>query len=203
MTLQVILFLVFIALTPCVSAWEPQSPRDCRLAFLMGYSSFTGDAPSLSIFPPVSSPGYSHFERVARAYAVDIGVSDEMLNRAEWREKVAAALAKHYESARSHRTIEELFGTKPRQDSELAAAYLAGAYSQHGTSTGFRLVNQRKGLYLAWLIRSVYAEIPVDAALKPGFPGNITITLRDGGQLTVQTVIKDLELVRTELGIRR
>ena len=201
MTRQIQLFAVLLSFAQCAFAWEPRSPRDCRLAFLMGYSTFTGDSPSASILPPASSPSYSHFERIARAYAADIGVSAEGLDRGGWREKVVTALAKHYEPASSHKTVEELFGAAARQDTELAAAYLAGAYSQHGTSTGFRLVNQRKGLYLVWLIRSVFVDLPIDATLKPGTPGNITITLRDGRQQTVQGFIEELERVRAALGV--
>jgi hypothetical protein len=203
MNRQVRFFSAILAFAQCAFAWEPRSPRDCRLAFLVGYSSFTGDAPSLSVLPPASSLSYSHFERIARAYAEDIGVPAEMLDRGGWREKVAESLAKHYKPGSSHKTVEELFGAATQQDTDLAAAYLAGAYSQHGTSTGFRLVNQRKGLYLAWLIRSAYADLPIDATLKPGIPGNITITLRDGGQQTVQGFIEDLEAVRAALSIRK
>jgi len=169
----------------------------------MGMTAFTGDAPEVSIFPPAASPKYEVFDRVARLYAADIGLSAEELGRDSWRAKVSVSLAKHYGNVSSHKTVEELFGVSEVGDTDLAAAYLAGAYSQHGTPSGLRLVNKRKGLYLIWLIRVLFVDLTVEATLRPGIPGNITITVRDGGQQTVQGFVEELEMIRTVLSARR
>jgi hypothetical protein len=95
------------------------------------------------------------------------------------------------------------FGEDALRDPDLSASFLAGAYASHGTATGFRLVNQKKGLYLAWFVRSVFSDVTIDAKIRPGIPGNITITIEGAGDQTVQWVIEELEGVRAALSRRR
>jgi hypothetical protein len=195
-----IIIFAFVAIVQNAIAWEPKSPKECRLAFLMGMTTI-GDPGSDTAFPPASDPRRRVFDEIARLYSADMGASAEELATEKWRDRVETALeaCRRRSTSESWMSLVATFGEGALRDPDLSAAFLAGAYASHGTSTGFRLVNQRKGLYIAWLVRSVFFSVTIDAKIRPGIPGNIIVTIDGAGDQTVQWVISELEGVRIAL----
>lgn len=198
------IILAAVAIAHGAAAWEPNSPKDCRLAFLMGMTAI-GDPGSGGAFPSASDPRRQVFDEIARLYAADVGATTAELATEKWRDKVEAAVeaCRRRNTSDSWMSLVATFGNDAFRDSDLPASFLAGAYAAHGTATGFRLVNHRKGLYIVWLMRLVFVDVTIDATVRPGIPGNITVTVQGGGQQTVQGLIAELEGVRIALARRR
>jgi hypothetical protein len=144
------------------------------------------------------------FDTVARLHAEDIGATVDELSSEKWRAKVQASI----EACRTRAPIDRqmslgsVFGDAALRDPDVPAAYLAGAYARYGTPTGFRLINQQKGLYLALLIRWGFSELAIDVAVRPGIPGNVTLTLF-GETEALAGFRKEMEMIRVTLGRKK
>lgn len=185
---------------------ESRPLKDYRLAYLMGMTAFTGHPPNLDVFPSKSDPSSALFERIARLYAEDMGLSAKVLERdAEWRAAVASRIADCYGGGASHVTMEDLFGGTAHHDPNVGFAYLAGAHARFGQPTGFKLINFRKGLYLMRLVRENFFSLGIEATVPAGgpIPGNITITLRNGGEQSIEGFLKSVEAMRKKVEMRQ
>ena len=195
------LFLPTVALlVTSLSAFEPRSLKDCRLAFLLGMADIIKDQDGWEVLPEDGKAEL--YREVARAYAADLGATPDELREDRWRARVLKSLkdCRALSKSESLSTISEVFGSNSFTNGrlDLQMAFLAGAYACHGTSTGFRLVDKRQGLYLVLLLHSV-SRLQIESVLRPGYPGNFTIALSGGAKGEFEDFFAEMQNVREVL----
>ncbi len=194
-----LLLLTALLFTGDLAAFEARSMRDCRLAFLLGMSTGRKENTGWEMFWGSEHGARETYEKVARAYATELGASAEELRTDAWRTRVIAALDRIRGTTPrlSESTLEDAFGDLGLKDGmlDLPSAYLAGAYARFGTPQGFQLIEQRKGLYFVVLIRAV-SRLQIDVQVRPGIPGNISLTLSGGGKNELEDFFAELKSIR-------
>ncbi|MDP3069233.1 MAG: hypothetical protein Q8N18_03045 [Opitutaceae bacterium] len=191
----ILMLSLVIGLASDLSAFDPKSMKDCRLAFLLGLG--WGDGGN-AVFG--SKEHDREFERVARACAKDRGASDAELRGDAWREKVISALHAANDpekriAASMNDSLKEAFGADVWRRIDVVSAYVAGAYARHGTDSGFRMINQAKGTYLVLVIQ-LFASVRINLAINPGMPGNLIITLSGGGKDELADFFAEMRTIR-------
>jgi len=193
-------FAAFICLAVHLVAFEPQSVKDCRLAFLLGMSDIMKDQDGWEALPRDGKAEL--YLAIARAYAADLGATADELKADQWRGRVLKSLkdARALSKTESLSPIGEIFGLDSFKNGrlDLPLAYLAGAYACHGTRTGFQMIDKRQGLYVTLLIHYV-SRLDIATVLRSGYPGNFTITLSGGGKGELEDFFTEMENVREAL----
>lgn len=178
-----ILSVVLVCIPISVSAFETRSMKESRFAFLLGMSDLLKEQDGWENLP---NDGKSQlYKEVARAYAVDLGATPDELTDNRWRERVLQSLRVCREALSLNpeniAIVNEVFGLDKTSEAriDLRLAYLSGAYACHGTTTGFKLIDKRHGSYIALTVHGMF-KLQVESVMKPGIPGNMTITLSAG-----------------------
>lgn len=203
----VLVFLLFTAALGDARAFEPKSLPECRLAFLLGMSTGSrGTAWEVFWGGAREDECRALFERLGRAYAGDLGASPEELRTEQWRARVMAALRAQRDPAKplgglAAGWLGEGLGQPGPRRVDLLSAFAAGAYARHAAPGGFKLGDSPKGMELVLVIRALSA-LAIDFSIRPGLPGNMTITLSGGGDRELEDFFAELKIVRDVLAAR-
>ena len=184
-----------LTLAQDLAAFDPKSMKDCRRAFLLGLGWGNGGN---AVFGSMAID--REFEGVARAYAKDIGASDAELRSDAWRSKVLVILGgcddpKRRVAMSMCDALGVAFGPDVWLRIDVVSAYAAGAYAHYGTATGFKMTNQGKGSYLV-LVMQRLGSLGIKLEINPGIPGNLIITLSEGGKDELTDFFAEMKTIR-------